>query len=362
MISIGHNANGNLSRLSLSLEFGLVFKLGSIPLLPVPQLDTTHRKQRKSLPVVVFRICELIDFYRVCAIWLFANIWFVNVLRAKMPALQFPAILYSIFTNVAFTYGPLFTTIASGEQFVKQLLEGFLTAFAISTGVSLFIIPVNSRTVVFKEQAGYVQLIRATLKAQTAYLQSLETSDMFAPEEQCDENGEDVDGSKKAKHKKTKEKDKPHPAANAQAQALKANLAALTALHGKLHGDVPFGKRETAWGKLDAKDIDEIFTLFRNILIPLIGMSTITDIFERIAERRGWVRIPNSKFDKAESWEALGQEAKEKEKKTWNEIMKTLHEPFEVVSFSHLNFQMFLAAKWSPFGGPYLLVALVILL
>ena len=90
-------------------------------------------------------------------------------------------------------------------------------------------------------------------------------------------------------------------------------------------------RREMAWGKLDAKDLDEIFTLFRSILIPLIGMSTITDIFERIAERRGWVRVPNSKFDRAESWEACGLEAKEKEKATWNEIMKTLHEPFEVV-------------------------------
>jgi len=45
---------------------------------------------------------------------------------------------------------------------------------------------------------------------------------------------------------------------------------------------MPFGKRENSLGKLDAKDLDEIFTLFRNILIPLIGMSTITDIFERM--------------------------------------------------------------------------------
>ncbi|KAE9372370.1 hypothetical protein N431DRAFT_339051 [Stipitochalara longipes BDJ] len=267
----------------------------------------------------------------VCAIWLFANIWFVNVLRAKMPALQFPVIIYSIFTNVAFTFGPLFPTINAGETLIVQLLKGFLTAFAISTGVNLFIIPVSSRTVVFKEQAGYIQLIRATMKAQTAYLQSLETSDMFAPEEPAKDDQEKLDDDKKAK--KTKKKDKnSHPAANAKAMALKANLAALTGLHGKLHGDMSFGKRETAWGKLDAKDIDEIFTLFRAILIPLIGMSTITDIFERIAERRGWVKVPNSKFDRAESWEACGKEAKEKEKKTWNEVMKTLHEPFEVVT------------------------------
>lgn len=66
-----------------------------------------------------------------------------------MPALQFPVIMYSIFTNVAFTYGPLFSTIEAGETLIVELLETFLTAFGISLGVNLFIIPVNSRTVVF---------------------------------------------------------------------------------------------------------------------------------------------------------------------------------------------------------------------
>jgi hypothetical protein len=99
----------------------------------------------------------------VCAIWLFANIYFVNVLRAKLPALQFPVIMYSIFTNVAFTYGPMFPTIEAGETLIKELLEGFLTAFAISTGVNLFIIPVNSRTVVFKEFTGYLGAVRGIM-------------------------------------------------------------------------------------------------------------------------------------------------------------------------------------------------------
>jgi hypothetical protein len=265
-----------------------------------------------------------------------------------MPVLQFPVILYSIFTNVAFTYGPLFPTISAGESFIKKLLEGFLTAFAISTGVSLFIIPISSRTVVFKEQSGYIQLVRATVKAQTAYLPSLETSDMFAPEESLEGGDEKLDDSKVKKSKKINEKENSHPAANPQAKALKANLEALTGLHGKLHGDISFAKREMAWGKLDAKDIDEIFTLFRQILIPLIGISTITDIFERIAERRGWVRIPNSKFDKAECREACGEEAKEREKKTWNEIMKTLHEPFEVVRTFHPNTRAYRYTKRSP--------------
>lgn len=100
----------------------------------------------------------------VCAIWLFANIYFVNAMRAKIPALQFPAIMYSIFTNVAFTFGPNFQTMKQGEALVRQLLIAFLGAFAISTGVSLFIIPVSSRAVVQKDQAEYVQAVRGALK------------------------------------------------------------------------------------------------------------------------------------------------------------------------------------------------------
>jgi hypothetical protein len=63
-------------------------------------------------------------------------------------------------------------------------------------------------------------------------------------------------------------------------------------------------------------------------------MSTITDIFERIAERRGWVRTAErSGFDDAEEWEHdPGEEAKRKEKEIWNDVMKQLHCSFEVVS------------------------------
>ncbi|TVY78574.1 Uncharacterized protein LSUE1_G003688 [Lachnellula suecica] len=259
----------------------------------------------------------------VCAIWLFANIYFVNVLRAKIPALQFPVIMYSIFTNVAFTYGPLFATMASGEALIRELLLGFLTAFGLATGVNLLVIPVTSRKAVFGEITGYLGLVRGTLKAQSAYLQSLETSDMFAGATEDESKTED-DG------KKHKKKDKAHPAQTPQAAALKGAIAGLKGLHGKLYGDLPFAKRETAWGKLGAKDIDEIFVLLRGVLIPLVGLSTITDIFERIAERRGWVKSPNSRYDEAEAWEHCDLDAKNEEKRIWNEMMKTLHEPFAV--------------------------------
>ncbi|TEY76302.1 hypothetical protein BOTCAL_0060g00130 [Botryotinia calthae] len=263
----------------------------------------------------------------VCAIWLFANIWFANLLRAKSPALNVPVIMYSIFSNIAFTYGPLFSTVASAESLIKQMIESFLTAFAISTAVNVFVIPVSCRLVVFKGQAGYIQLLRGVLKAQTTYLQSLEESDMFADPgaENGDTPGDPSDGSNKSSAGSS------HPALSPEAQALKGAIDALRGLHGKLYGDMPFGKREVAWGKLGAKDIDKIFNLFRNIMIPLLGMSTITDIFVRIGERRGWVKSTGSK-DRSEQWEHMPFQSKTEEKRLWNEVMKTLHEPFAIVT------------------------------
>jgi hypothetical protein len=246
-----------------------------------------------------------------------------------MPALQFPVIMYSIFTNVSFTYGPLFPNMEAGISIVRQLLIGFLTAFALSTLVNLFVIPMSSRLVVSKEQAGYIGLVRATLQAQTAYLQSLEDTDMFMGADS--DNGYLETSDQTSKKPEKKDKKNLHPADTPQSQALKGAVAGLTALHGKLHGDMPFAKRELAWGKLDAKDLDEIFSLFRDIIIPLIGMSTISDIFERIAERRGWVkpRNPHSR-DQTEAWERCTAAEKLEEKRVWNEVMKALHESFAV--------------------------------
>jgi hypothetical protein len=194
----------------------------------------------------------------ICAIWLFVNIWLVNMLRAKYPVLQFPSLVYSIFTNVAFSFGPVFQTMDQAEALVKQLLEGFLTAFAISTAVSLFLIPISSRTVVFGEMNGYIGAIRGTIKAQTAYLESLEKSNMFSQS-----------GSEEASNKDRSKGVEPTVANHQEADALKAFVAGLTALHGKLHGELPFGKREIAYGKLGPEDLDDLFKLFQAILIPL---------------------------------------------------------------------------------------------
>ena len=199
--------------------------------------------------------------------------------------------------------------MAAGIAFVKKLMEAFLTGFAIAFGVNLFVFPISSRDVVFKDVTGYIKSLQGTLKAQTGYLRTLEDGDMFFPE-----GDSENDGSSKV---------------SLRAKELKAAISGLTAVHGKLHGDLSFGKKEIAWGKLDADDLSEIFKLFRAVMLPLIGMSSITDIFDRLAEKRGWKKdhtSSESSFDESE------KQKRESEVKSWNEILRTVHDPFEAMS------------------------------
>ncbi|GKT77484.1 MFS transporter protein [Colletotrichum tofieldiae] len=115
----------------------------------------------------------------VCGVWLFFNIWISNTLRAKYPAMNLPVMIYSIFMNVACTFGPLMVTTASAESFVRRLLVAMLCAMGIATGVSLFVFPVSSRKVVSGEFKGAIGLVRKSIRLQLNYLQTLSSPDML---------------------------------------------------------------------------------------------------------------------------------------------------------------------------------------
>ena len=258
----------------------------------------------------------------VCAIWLFFNIYFANTLRASRPQLQFPVIAYSIFVNVGLIYAPLFPTMTAGISFAKRLLEAFLTGFAIASGVSLFIFPVTVRMGFLRQASGFISAVQNTLKAQNRYLQTLEKEDMFRkPRGIEDEHTNDKPGKS---HKATK----PGPTLTPEHKRLKTAIGALGELFGKMHADIPFVKREMAFDKLDSADIDELFKQFQGLLLPLTGMSSAADIFQRIAEKWGWAE-PASTLSNEKSAE---RESSDRAKSHWNEIMKTLHEPLEAMT------------------------------
>ncbi len=207
----------------------------------------------------------------VCAVWLFVNIWLVNLIRAKLPSFNLPAIVYSIFVNIAATNGPALTNVAQAEALVTQLLTSMLLALGISTGVSLFVFPISSRMIVQAQFKGAIGIVRRAVGLQKDYLQTLESEDMFAlvPVETSVGRAPEAEKKRRRLGKKAQDDNPPPTKEVLAAQALKESISQLRDLAGKLYGELKFAKRDAAWGKLDAHDLSEIYKLFRKIFIPM---------------------------------------------------------------------------------------------
>lgn len=262
----------------------------------------------------------------VCAIWLIFQIYVINYLRAARPQFQFPAILCSIFVVVAMTYGPTFPTMAFALSFMEQLLEAFLTGFALATATHIVVFPTSSRMVVFKELTGYLSLLNGVLKTQTAYMASLENHDPLKKEQEMAEAKAGGDDSKHGKRKKKKDKnEKPEgiwaTPASAKMQEL---LGKLVELHTKLHGDITPAKREVAIGKLESHDLTEAWKLSRSIFLPVLGLSSMIKILERGREIIGYQ-------DEGKSTEEQLEERRNQVQRV-QEAMRYLHKPFEEMS------------------------------
>lgn len=119
---------------------------------------------------------------------------------------------------------------------------------------------------VFKEFAGGIGLLRQIVSLQEAYLISLQSDDMFATVTRTDTLLGKV--GRHTSKQQTGGKPKLTKGAKA-ARGLQEAGAKVRVVMGKLHADMPFAKRDIAWGKLDAKDLSKMFNLFRNIYIPV---------------------------------------------------------------------------------------------
>ncbi|KAK3680304.1 hypothetical protein LTR78_000682 [Recurvomyces mirabilis] len=244
----------------------------------------------------------------VAGIWLFVEIYAISAFRANRPQFTIPSILFAIFANVSMIYAPQFSTMTQASAFAQKLLEAFFTGFAISTGVSLFVFPLTSRQVVFKEMTGYFGLLRKAMKANLDYMHTLEETDMFAPH-RINTAGDEVAGSK-------------------EADAFKATMVALNGLHSKLAADLVFAKREIALGKVGPDDLQQLFKHLRETMIPVLGLSSLSDIFQRIAEGRGWDRDQNFAHATAEQAPNESEKLRIESITEWHHLMKQLREPF----------------------------------
>ncbi|KAI7363165.1 hypothetical protein KC354_g6695 [Hortaea werneckii] len=248
----------------------------------------------------------------VAGIWLFAMIYAISAARAERPQFTIPSIVLAIFANVSMVYAPQFSSMALAQSFAQRLLEAYLTGFAISTACSLIVFPLTSRQVVFKDMSGYIVSLRDAIKANLDYIHSLEETDVFAPH-RVNTAGEEVAGSK-------------------EADAFKDKMRGLAALHAKTATDLPFAKREVAIGRLGPDDLQKTFRMLRIVMLPVLGLSCMSDVFQRIAEERGWDGAKS--FANIPLSEAHGEEETMRIESVieWHELMKRLREPFESIT------------------------------
>ncbi|KAK9854929.1 uncharacterized protein MYU51_003195 [Penicillium brevicompactum] len=215
------------------------------------------------------------DACAVAAIWLIIMIWGANALRALKPMeLQDTMVAFSIFASVTITRAGTFVTLDDGLEFIARLLKGFLIGFAIATGVSLFVFPITSRGNMFHGIKGYAGSIEAVLQSQLSFVK-----ESSAPGR--------LSGRGLLRRARTAKSTRDTPEDDEAEWHLKqkqpqVEMAKLNGLHSKLQADLFYSKDEIAWGKLSAKDLNDIEHLLRSLLLPLSGMSMLPEILESI--------------------------------------------------------------------------------
>lgn len=284
---------------------------------------------------------------------LFITIYIISYLKAMRPQLLLPTIVYAVFTVVASVYSPQFPDMAAAESFVKRLLETFLTGFGIAAGVSFFIFPMTSRTIATKQMAGFLKLLQLSLKSHTNYMTSI------SPEERRHPKAADLDhapmtekkeseGAHKPRmfhHKATAESVKQSDAKlSAEAAAMKGALFQIGSLFGKLHVEIGFAKREIAFGKLLPEDFSEITDHLRDILLPIVGMTTFIDIMQSMKEKK---TSETELLESAETIEAIQQLRSEE----WVEVFDMSKEQFKAINqamqsgLTHISYVLELAKR-----------------
>ncbi|PNS19335.1 hypothetical protein CAC42_2512 [Sphaceloma murrayae] len=248
----------------------------------------------------------------VAAMFLFLQIYVLNTWRAIYPQFTAPGILVGIFINIVMAYTPQFQDTRIGVTFIWRLLQAMLTGMALSFVVSLLVFPANMRGVVFKEMTTYITTMRRLMHANVDFLESLEHGDMFT-------------------RTPTGRPDLPR---RSEAQKIKDILADLTAVHAKMGVDLPFAKREVAYGKLGPDDMKEVFHKLRALMFIMVGYSSLNDFFERTTEQQGWQDNVNDEGTPGASDDARRHHAKSVEE--WHKISGMLKEPFRNIT-GHIN-------------------------
>ncbi|RDW58136.1 hypothetical protein BP6252_13547 [Coleophoma cylindrospora] len=221
----------------------------------------------------------------ISGIWLFFNIMLSNSLQARYPALLIATILYNIFMIVQLTSCSRFDTWAECWHLIYLTTKCYYTGVAISFVSGLIFYPVTCRSEIFELQEKYLIAVRGMLDGTSQYLGKLETTPTF-PSLLNVKVGSDSEATLSDEDSQDNSKELED---DGKAAAMKQKMAGVKALYTKMHQDLIMAKREIAWGKLGARDINAICDLCRKVLMPLSGMAHLPDILKRIEGGGGWI-------------------------------------------------------------------------
>jgi len=153
---------------------------------------------------------------------------------------------------VQFTSCSRFHTWAQCWDLIYLTVRCYYTGVAISFVSGILIYPVSCRSEIFEIQEKYLYSTQAVLSRGISYL-SKQQHDTAAPL--------DTAQLLEASHHET--------SAAQEGRALQEQMSGLKALYVKMHEEIPMAKREIAWGKLRAADVNAVSDLCRRILMPM---------------------------------------------------------------------------------------------
>lgn len=150
---------------------------------------------------------------------------------------------------VQFTSCSRFSTWAQCWDLIYLTVRCYYTGVAISFVSGILIYPVSCRSEIFEIQEKYLHSTQAVLSRSVSYL----GKQRYDPTASRDTANLPSEGASAAQ----------------EGRALQEQMSGLKALYVKMHEELPMAKREIAWGKLRAGDINAVSDLCRRILMPM---------------------------------------------------------------------------------------------
>ncbi|KAJ5832694.1 hypothetical protein N7474_001005 [Penicillium riverlandense] len=206
------------------------------------------------------------------AIWLFFEVWLANMFRAFRPQYFVSSIVFSIFIQVAATYGTRLATMDEVSSLIKRLTQAFFAGFGLSAAVNVLILPFTSRKLAVLRIGNNFYSIQKALKAQRHFMQSLSSREWFSVLEsgdvQCNSQQNTISWP--------------------EADSLKDAIMDIAKGFAEIKAELRYAKREAGWDHLGPKELVELTRLLKSILASILWMKSLIEVATRIEKRGGW--------------------------------------------------------------------------